>query len=1374
MKQTTQGNMQWWNRLLTWVDNTTAISSHTKLSQARILQLILIWIMIASVVYSLLIQIFMQFTPVNALWFLSFVILLYAMSLTRFYEIVSVVLVGTIAVQPMFANLNGLYQNDLLVPIIISMCSVPLAFLLFRGRFKNVLMTIAFIGAMCMLVAWILNQFIAPQIGFLLIIITIGMPVYYFAVLRSTSQVIKTSPEANLMQHSVDMMVMVVQGNIVYANRAAAHILNANDENEILGKHIESIVVEATYNSSDSNRHIARSSHSDQMVIESIETIERMDGSTFRAWVTTTAFDMDGTMATAITAKPLPHFINQPETLLESVDAIISVRQGEKIVFINGHFERLTGYSRHEMYSENYTSFQYTHEDDHERAAQWIQDLWDGKSEPLYFRMYHKNQSIIHARCTGCIIQYGGKPAILITTIDVTSPIADPISDILHQNMNIPWLMVKIRNDALIIVGYHSAQTDWFGDGTDLIETRLSNIIDGLPYRFLPILNLATQDDKSYHQRNEFRLSDGKTIPIEWKATAIENSDHADYLITLQDISDKILIEDELLRYRAMFDMMNDYAFLLSVDPDGIYEFIWVNRAFEMITGYNPQDQDSNFIMESLPFNDKAALIIEEHFAQLMKGEMSIVEYQIITRTGSVRWVREHAYPVVQDDKTILIYGSVSDITDFMKSEETVRDIALQQAIIAEIGIIAANAQVDVPAYANQILNLVTQLISVTWCVLIEYQPETQSFKLHSMVGEAIDGEIEGKPNDSQSYLGYVLQQNDPIVVRDWSTENRFVMPAAYKELGIQTSLSVVVPMQDQPFGILNIHDSERRVFSSEKINLLQTIANLIGTYIQQQQTQAAEREHRMMAEALIDIATALNTAPELDDILHLILGFVSQIVPVVDSANLMLVDREKQVARIAIRHTVNQDMLGAPTGQEIPFSDIPLFVQMIESGETQVFNNVNEVDKWHDVPETSWIQSYLGAPIFSGGECIGVVNLDSAQINAFTEQHIQQMQAFLNQASIAIQNARYAEKLESDIQLATRKLQSERTHLQAILDATGEGIFYSRDFTLLYMNKALANMMGYTDEEIYGKSSHIFRPTDLTDVELKTRENIQAALYSEGVTRTSIRFMRKDGSTFIGGVTASRLGFIDGKLESVTVVRDISREKEIEAQKEIFISNASHELRNPITTLNTRMYLMKKKELVTSEDIAKMDAVVQRLNALVSGLLDMSRFESGRIQLNLQSIILQTILHDVMDYQLPEAKKQSHKLEAVVPDNPMNIVADSLRLNQVLTNLISNSINYTPEGGQITVVLSYTDDTKAMIKIVVADNGIGIDRESLKTIFMPFSRAHTNTDNKGTGLGLSISKQIIEAHGGTILVESEEGKGSQFIVFLPTVATTE
>jgi signal transduction histidine kinase len=178
-------------------------------------------------------------------------------------------------------------------------------------------------------------------------------------------------------------------------------------------------------------------------------------------------------------------------------------------------------------------------------------------------------------------------------------------------------------------------------------------------------------------------------------------------------------------------------------------------------------------------------------------------------------------------------------------------------------------------------------------------------------------------------------------------------------------------------------------------------------------------------------------------------------------------------------------------------------------------------------------------------------------------------------------------------------------------------------------------------------------------------------------------------------------------------------------------------------------------------DHLAVMNSVVIRMQKLVEDLLDQSRFERGLITLEKERVLLQDLIVEVLHTQQAEAQMRGIQLSAHLAETQLYVQVDPARLEQVLTNLLTNGLLYTPEGGQ--VIISLTVGESACISI--CDTGGGIPAEHLAHIFDPFVRA--NDKVSGTGLGLSIAKQIVDMHGGEIRVESSPGEGSCFYVLL-------
>jgi len=218
------------------------------------------------------------------------------------------------------------------------------------------------------------------------------------------------------------------------------------------------------------------------------------------------------------------------------------------------------------------------------------------------------------------------------------------------------------------------------------------------------------------------------------------------------------------------------------------------------------------------------------------------------------------------------------------------------------------------------------------------------------------------------------------------------------------------------------------------------------------------------------------------------------------------------------------------------------------------------------------------------------------------------------------------------------------------------------------------------------------------------------------------------------------------------------------------FVSNASHELKTPLSTMKilieTLMYQDPMDPIMTKDFLNDVNKEIDRLNRIVSDLLTLVHIDSGGMTLNLAEMSLNALLEEQVKRLLPLARENGIEINLEMRDD-LSIMADSLKLQQVLYNVIDNAIKYTPRGGEVETTLNRSGK-KAVIRI--RDTGIGIPLDDLPHIFDRFYRVDKarSRSTGGTGLGLSIVKQIVQQHGGSIWAESAEGKGTTFIIELP------
>lgn len=539
-----------------------------------------------------------------------------------------------------------------------------------------------------------------------------------------------------------------------------------------------------------------------------------------------------------------------------------------------------------------------------------------------------------------------------------------------------------------------------------------------------------------------------------------------------------------------------------------------------------------------------------------------------------------------------------------------------------------------------------------------------------------------------------------------------------------------------------------------------------------QKQAEASERERRLLTEAMRDTAAAISQSLELDEVLDRILSHLAQIVPC-NSANVALI--EDGIARVK-RHWRGTDVAEADIFlTDIPVAGTQTLQTMVQTRRPLVIPDTRRYKPWVSVrPERDSVRSYLGAPIQVDGEVIGFLNADHSRPNVFNEEHLERLQFFADQASVAIRNAwlyeavrQHAADLEGRVAARTAELENERAQLQAILDSMSEGVigvmYTGSDQNLRFINRALSQMMGYTASNW---EIDLLHTDDLSfEAQAQVQREFLKLIAEGGLWRAERRLRRRDGSTFEAELTSSGVRSQDGALIGiVTVVRDISQEKALEAQKARFVANASHELRTPITNLMTRLHLMRRQPEKLQIHLDALDQIALRMRRLVEDLLDLPRFEHGIISLQLERVELGRLADEVVQMQAPEAERKGVHLHFQELPPAVFVRADRERLNQVITNLVTNAINYTPPGGDVRLSVALQPDF-GLATLQVADTGPGIAPEHLEHVFEPFYRADEHS--KGAGLGLAIAREIIQQHGGEIWVESQVGAGSRFYVRL-------
>jgi PAS domain S-box-containing protein len=409
-----------------------------------------------------------------------------------------------------------------------------------------------------------------------------------------------------------------------------------------------------------------------------------------------------------------------------------------------------------------------------------------------------------------------------------------------------------------------------------------------------------------------------------------------------------------------------------------------------------------------------------------------------------------------------------------------------------------------------------------------------------------------------------------------------------------------------------------------------------------------------------------------------------------------------------------------------------------------------------------------VALPMKLGNEHIGVIYVFRTFSGTATRNDVRVLQSFADQAAIAVHNARL-------YQQANR----ERQRLESILEHNADGVMIlDADRGILSFNKAMSRISGWQPDTVIGRFYEqvvqwASRPegVDLLEamdagwpVEGQSHSHLET-LYVEGDIR------RPDGTAIGVGITHAPLVDAEGRLINIIVnVRDISHFREAQQMKSTFISVMSHELKTPVALIKGYAGTLRREDAnwdpaVVQQSLQVIEEESDRLNDLIENLLATSKLQAEGMRLNYSDVALNKIMHAVVERFQIQTKHHQFVVE-FPPDFPV-VPGDESRLRQVIDNLVSNAVKYSPDGCTIHLGGAYTED---VVRITVQDQGVGLPQDEWDRVFERFYRVDDALTSKaqGTGLGLYLAKAVVEAHGGEIGVTSVPGQGSTFYFTIP------
>lgn len=359
------------------------------------------------------------------------------------------------------------------------------------------------------------------------------------------------------------------------------------------------------------------------------------------------------------------------------------------------------------------------------------------------------------------------------------------------------------------------------------------------------------------------------------------------------------------------------------------------------------------------------------------------------------------------------------------------------------------------------------------------------------------------------------------------------------------------------------------------------------------------------------------------------------------------------------------------------------------------------------------------------------------------------------------------------EAEIRRRVSEGERQGAEAILHSLHDAVIVTDSFNELKLaNKKAAELLGFSLE------AALHKPID----EVIPAEQLRRLIRDERDQATPGH--RKSVEVTLASAPGAADGAFDVTLSCVpdakkgvagvvTILRDVTREREINQMKSDFVSKVSHELRTPLSSINAYLELLAdgeaQDEKSRQEFYGTIKSEADRLNRLIDNMLNISRIEAGIVKIDRTEVDFVKAARHAIEVMRPQAQDKSISIHFTPPPIACTAMADADMVQQVMLNLISNAVKYTPEGGRATVTVE-NDDATGSVMVSVADTGLGIPPDALPRLFEKFFRVENyKRVAKGTGLGLALVKHIVETvHHGTISVQSQLGMGCKFTFTIP------
>ncbi|MCB9102395.1 MAG: GAF domain-containing protein [Anaerolineales bacterium] len=688
-------------------------------------------------------------------------------------------------------------------------------------------------------------------------------------------------------------------------------------------------------------------------------------------------------------------------------------------------------------------------------------------------------------------------------------------------------------------------------------------------------------------------------------------------------------------------------------------------------------------------------------------------------------------------------------------------------------------------------------------------------------------GMVQIKPDDTQHPMALwarlteqIIHSSRPVLsdltITRWAKnetiQDKDPLPSdeITRGLGLQTILGAPIQLQSQVAGAIfvgTLHGNSFGERHGQTLSFVSTQAavavrnaqlvqrlNLLTENLEQRVQQRTEElaqtlqeltDERDRMEVLYELGRQLTSSFNLEEVLHHALNLLNGAIGI-SQGNVLLLD--PATGYLNHRAAIGRDKPLPPEGSLTRFKvGVGLAGKVMASRRPRLIPELTQEPDWLFHSPILHRRSALVVPLTTGDDVLGALLLFHPEANYFSEDHLKLVTTAAAQIATAINNAElYRVRSEQAGRLAVMYQQqaAETAKNEAILKGIADGVLVlDTQRQIVLVNPKAAEILNIDAAELTYRPLSQILENALGSVEAELvqllYDQLDQSLTQIEAGMQAVEFRISAGPKVVRATLTPVTLKENEPPSTVAVLRDISRDAEIDRLKNEFISSVSHELRTPMTSIKGYADLLlsgnnKIGELnpMQYRFVKVIQSNTNRLSELVNDILEISRIETGKIKLEFETINLAEIVQDVArTFEGQMFQKFMHLMINLPVDLPP-VYADRARLTQILVNLVGNAWQYTPESGNIEIHAKTLD---RLVQVDVADNGIGIVEQDKQYLFDRFFRSERNEVQvvDGTGLGLSITKSFVEMLGGQIWVESQVDVGSTFSFTVP-IAVSE